>query len=98
MSCYTLRPRARLDLEDIGDYTLERWGEEQEEKYLRMLVRTFQALADNALMGHAFDVIMPGLFKFPAGSHIILYLITDSGVDIIRVLHHRMDIERHLAD
>ncbi|PWR20516.1 type II toxin-antitoxin system RelE/ParE family toxin [Zavarzinia compransoris] len=37
-----------------------------------------------------------GYFKYAVGSHVIFYTRTDSGIDIVRVLHKRMDMGRHL--
>ena len=35
------------------------------------------------------------IFRYPAGSHVVFYRETDDTIDVIRVLHQRMDIERH---
>jgi toxin ParE1/3/4 len=98
MSGYVLRPLAKKDLEEIADYTFEQWGPEQEEIYLRMLARTFRALAENPLIGRPFDEVASGLRKRLAGQHIVLYFITDDGIDVVRILHHSMDVERHEFD
>lgn len=49
MSTFTLTNKAVADLRDIGRYTLERWGREQRNLYLRMLDESFQQLAANPL-------------------------------------------------
>lgn len=37
-----------------------------------------------------------GYFKCPAGSHVIFYRLSGIHLDVIRILHQRMDVERHL--
>lgn len=37
MSQVVLSPKAKSDLSEIWDYTLEQWGVEQAEKYVREL-------------------------------------------------------------
>jgi len=93
---YALRPKAKSDLVDIADYTFDEWGAEQEELYLRMLQKAFQSLSDNPNSGRAIDEIVPGLRRLLAGRHIILYFVGERHVDIVRVLHHSMDVVHHL--
>lgn len=97
MSRYLLSPAARADLEQIWDYTLERWGAQQAEDYLRDLVAGIERASANPLIGRACDDIRPGYRKLPAGSHVVFYRTTAEGVvDVVRVLHRRMDVDRHL--
>jgi toxin ParE1/3/4 len=43
------------------------------------------------------DDIRPGYRKLAAASHILYYRVTPDGViDVVRVMHQRMDIDRHL--
>ncbi|MBW4480457.1 MAG: type II toxin-antitoxin system RelE/ParE family toxin [Tolypothrix brevis GSE-NOS-MK-07-07A] len=37
----------------------------------------------------------PGYRKYHIGRHLIFYQETDEHIDIIRVLHDRMDVESH---
>jgi toxin ParE1/3/4 len=37
MTGYVLSPAAGADLEQIWDYTAERWGQEQAERYVRAI-------------------------------------------------------------
>ena len=34
--------------------------------------------------------------SYPAGSHVLFYRNVKAGIDIVRILHSRMDFERHL--
>ena len=82
-----LRSKAQNDLEDIADFTLEKWSKDQEKIYLRMLQRSFEALSKNPNLGRPFDSIMPDLRQLFAGRHIILYFTTQTHIDIVRILH-----------
>ncbi|GFG87209.1 MAG: type II toxin-antitoxin system RelE/ParE family toxin [Mycolicibacter algericus] len=94
---YLLSPAARADLEQIWDYTADRWGVDQAEEYLRELQYAIERLAANPRIGRTCDEIRPGYRKLSAGSHTLFYRLTaDAVVDVVRVLHQRMDTERHL--
>ena len=93
---YLLRPKAQEDLGNIADFSFEKWGRDQEESYLRMLQSSFQSISENPYLGRSVDDVVPGLHRFLAGRHIILYFITGSHIDIVRILHHSMDILLHV--
>ena len=42
---YKLTPAAKNDVKAIWQYTLEKWGEKQAEKYIDQLTEKFKALA-----------------------------------------------------
>ena len=87
-----ITPRAAQDLKSIGRYTLERWGKEQRNTYLRDLDRRFSWLAERPDCGKPRPDIKDGYYSYPQGSHVIFYLIRDGGIDIIGIPHQRMDI------
>lgn len=60
MAEFFLRPKAIADLEDIWDYTVEAWGEEQAERYLRSINECFRKIADNPSIGRSCDGIREG--------------------------------------
>jgi toxin ParE1/3/4 len=93
---YTFSPRARGDLEEIWDYTVERWGQTQAETYMRTIQDAIESVAIAPRRGRSCDEIRRGYFKFAVGSHIVLYRLTKSAVDVVRILHQRMDFNRHL--
>jgi toxin ParE1/3/4 len=93
---YTLSPRAQADLEDIWQYTTKRWNVEQAETYVRQLANHFAVVASHPEIGMPCHKIRAGYYRFPAGSHVLFYRIIDGGIDIVRILHERMDFVRHL--
>ena len=92
---YRLSPLAEADLENIWDYTVETWSVDQAEIYHTSFVTTFEELARGTKMGRVSDV-RDGYFKYAVGLHMIYFKQTDSGIDVIRVLHQKMDVSRHL--
>lgn len=96
MSRYRLTPRAQSDIEEIWDYTASRWDAEQAETYIRQIKAAIEVVAADPRRGRACDEVRAGYRKYPAGSHVLFYRTTPNGVNIVRILHQRMDFERHL--
>ncbi|MBS0294829.1 MAG: type II toxin-antitoxin system RelE/ParE family toxin [Proteobacteria bacterium] len=90
-------PRARRDLDGVWRYTIEHWGVDQAERYVRSLQVALDAVASGAVAPRSCDEIRAGYFKAAAGSHIAFYrLDVPDRLDVIRILHRRMDFPRHL--
>ncbi len=97
MSRCLLSPAAQADLAQIWDYTRDRWGADQAGEYLRELQRAIARAAANPRVGRSCDDICPGYRKLAAGSHMLIYRVTDEAViDVVRVLHQWMDVDRNL--
>ncbi len=96
MSRLRLTPAARADLDAIWDYTTKQWNIDQAEIYVRSLASSMQLLSSSPKLGRKIDDIRPGYLKFAVASHIIFYRETQDGIEVIRILHMRMDVERHL--
>ncbi len=92
MKSYRLRPRALRDLDEIWDFTAANRSPAQAETYLRQIQQALQILAADPGIGVSCEEIRAGYRKFPAGSHVIFYRRADGGVEIIRILHQRMDV------
>ncbi len=92
---FRISPLAQSDLEDIWSFTVEKWSWEQAGKYHADLLRTFAQLAGGDVKGREVDV-RRGYRKYPVGSHFVFYRARSYGIEIIRVLHRRMDVNRHL--
>jgi toxin ParE1/3/4 len=91
-----LTPLATRDLSEIWDYTAARWGAAQADTYLRRLWHDLQTVAERPRLGRAIPDIRPGCFRFRSGSQVLFYRIADEGVVVVRILHERMDVGRHL--
>ena len=93
---FIVSPRARADISDIWNYAIEQWGERQAEIYLRLLQAAVDAVASDPKVGPICDDVRPGYRKYRVGSHVLFYRVTANTVVVVRILHQRMDVERHL--
>jgi toxin ParE1/3/4 len=91
-----LSPKAQADLDDIWAYTKLKWGEAQAERYVIEIGAAFDRIALEPRRGDDCSDIRPGYRKYLVGKHIIFFRLTTSCVEVIRVLHARMDFKRHL--
>jgi toxin ParE1/3/4 len=91
VSQFRLTPQAKEDLRAIWNYTFHIRCETQADDYITDLYKRFEWLAQCPKIGkHRLDVC-EGYYCFPQGSHLIFYLIHESGIDIIGVPHKEMD-------
>jgi toxin ParE1/3/4 len=91
---YRLSPLAEADLERIWVYSLDNWSVQQADRYHGDIVAVLVDLAAGRRTGRPVSV-REGYLKYPVGSHFVFYRLTDRSVDVIRILHKRMDVERH---
>jgi toxin ParE1/3/4 len=96
MPGFWLTRTAREDLKAIGRYTQRNWRRRQRDAYLTHLDRRFHALAELPSLGRSCDDIRPGYRRYSEGSHTIFYREATGGIEIVRILHGRMDPDRHL--
>jgi toxin ParE1/3/4 len=95
MARFQLTRKAREDLKAIGRYTQRNWGRRQRDAYLTQLDRRFHALAEMPSLGRACDDIRPGYRRYSEGAHTICYREVGGDIEIVRILHGRMDPDRH---
>ena len=96
MAGYVLSPAAQADLSEIWDYTARHWGEAQAERYTREIQATCEALGGGNLVGLSAEDIRAGYRKIGVGSHVMYYREREGTLEIVRVLHRRMDVTRHI--
>jgi toxin ParE1/3/4 len=92
-------PAAQDDLSAIWDYTVHNWGVAQAERYILGIREACEALADGRRKGRNADNIRPGYRKLTVGSHVLFFRVTGGGeIDVVRILHQRMDVAGHFED
>lgn len=96
MAGYRLASNAVADLRGIRTYTRERWGGAQATRYVTQLRDRMRWLAASSDRGRRRADLGKGLFSYPEGSHIIYFRWSEAVLEVVRVLHHRMDPLRHL--
>lgn len=96
MAEYRLSPGAERDLADIWRYTNKRWGRAQANRYILSIKAKCAALAEAPLLAESYAHIRPGYRRRRVEQHAIYFRQSSYGIAIIRILHERMDAERHL--
>ena len=98
MPAFRLTAKARADLRDIGRYTQRTWGRDQRNHYLSRLDEAFHLLAREPDRGRSCDNIRQGYRKYQVRRHVIFYRRSGADIEIIRILHERMDLEARLSE
>ena len=89
----SIAPSAIRDLDDISDYFLE-FNIKTGEKILQEFTRKCRNLATFPTMGKSYAYIRFDLRGIPLQGYIILYrLIDDDGLEIVRVVNARQDLQ-----
>lgn len=91
-----LAPLAEDDLEDIWTYTARTWSVDQADRYHADIIAAMDGLTRGERIGRAIDDIRPGYLKYAVGRHLLFYRLSDAHLDVIRILHQRMDVEARL--
>jgi toxin ParE1/3/4 len=99
MAKYKLTNKAVDDLTQIWNYSIDKWSENQADRYYQMLLDNFNDVANNPDSGKNYSGIIESLLGFRAGRHIIFYRkIDDDEIEIIRILNEQMDLKNRLKE
>ncbi len=99
MAKVILRQEAIDDLNDIWAYTLEEWSEKQADKYYSSLEFACIQIGRNPDLGNKYEGLNVNLLGLRIGKHIIYYqIITKDEIEIIRILHERMDLKNRMNE
>jgi toxin ParE1/3/4 len=96
---------AEIDFANIIRWTVENFGERQSRVYRDTLIQAIGELAGGPEIAGSKnrDEILEGLRTLHIarggrrGSHFVMYrAVPDRTIEIVRILHDRMDLQRHL--
>jgi len=93
---YELSLPAESDLEDIYDFTSDRFGVSQAVDYLRGLDELFDSLCEQPHLGRPRNEVRHGVRSITYVSHVVFYRIIGRRIWIVRVLHASRDVHRFL--
>ena len=97
MGEYDFAPGVDADLEDIYAFGEDRFGTAQADRYQEQLFDCFPLLADfPGIAGPPFRLKRRVLYRFPFGSHVVVFVTSTCGVRIVAVFRASMDWRRHL--
>jgi toxin ParE1/3/4 len=89
---------ALKDLDDIWAYSAAQWSKQQANRYYQEIIQIIQEICNNSEIGKTIDYIIQGHRRINVKSHMIVYKIKQEIIYIDRILHHKMDIEKHLKE
>ena len=81
---------------EIGRYTLDTWGYEQMDRYLNQINSAFEEIALQPTIGRDRVLFGQGLRSYSVGEHVVFFRTKKTHIEVIRLLHKRMDFKRHL--
>lgn len=93
-------PAAEARLLEIWDYTLERWGEEQADCYVRDLIHRINALSNERHRWRPLaDKQIPGVWFVRHEHHFVFFREFTSGcIGVISILHEKMDLPARVKE
>lgn len=86
---------ALKDLDEIREYTIEQWGQEQWLKYYRGLADCFEKITNNPEIGKPKDLFYPGMRSLNYKEHIIFYKRIKANQNlpvILRISHQKRNL------
>ena len=94
---YRISKQAIEDLNDIWIYTLQKWSKEHADRYYALIIEEIEFVAVNFMTGKSAEQTRKNYRVTKMKSHLIFYRKNDNGiVEIVRILHQRMDIKKRL--
>jgi toxin ParE1/3/4 len=97
---YRISQEANRDIENIWLYTFEFWSVEQADRYFNLIIDEIEYLAEDPKSGQDYSKVRKGYFRSQIKSHFIFNRINseEKEIEVIRILHQRMDIEARLTE
>ena len=95
---FVISKKAVTDLEEIWLYTFENWSISQADRYYNLIFDEINFICKNSTAGKSMEHIRKGYRASKVKSHLIFYRVTNNTIEVIRILHERMDIENRLND
>lgn len=90
---------AHTRLGEIWDYTVEKWGEEQADRYVRTLGTCMEGLfSQRHLWRSVRDKRLPEVFFVRCEHHFIFFRELPDQIAVISILHENMDLLQRLRD
>ena len=97
MSRYFFTRKALEYLTGIWNYTFNHWSENQADTYYSNFSEICHELAEKQHLDKNYKLVRNDLFGFKAGRHIIFYrTISENEIEIVRILHEKMDLKRYI--
>ena len=93
---YRISATTIKDLDGIWEYTFTNWSKNQADRYHNLLMNEIEFVAENRTSGKSMDQIKEGYLVTYVKSHMIFFKRNEEIVEVIRILHQKMDVESNL--
>jgi toxin ParE1/3/4 len=97
MGQISLTHAAERDLIEIYLFGVAEFGAKQADRYADEMAAKLALTAGNPSFGADYTFVQTGLRRAEYGAHAIYYRQTGAGILVLRILHRRMDVGRHLG-
>ena len=99
MAEYIISEKALEDLNNIWIYTAENWSIEQANRYYNLIVDEIEYVSENFEITKDFGNIRENYKFSKVKSHLVFYKKTENTeMEVVRILHERMDIKNRIND
>jgi toxin ParE1/3/4 len=95
---FVISKKAVADLEGIWLYSVEKWSIDQADRYYNLIFDEINYICRNSNSGKSMEHVRKGYRASKVKSHFIFYRIVNDTIEVIRILHERMDIGNRLND
>ena len=90
---YRISESVIKDMDGIWEYTFFNWSKEQADRYHNLIMNEIEFISQNSSVGKPMNHIKEGYLVSYVKSHMIFFRRSEGIVDIIRILHQKMDVE-----
>lgn len=98
MAYVVVRPQAERDLIELWRYIAEESTPARADAFLDKLLDKVDVLAGQPGIGRPRDELKPGLRSHPVERYLIFYFQIDEGIELVRILHGRRDVDTAFLD
>lgn len=99
MSEYVISEKALEDINNIWIYTTENWSVEQADRYYNSIIDEIEFIVQKIELARDFGKIRKSYKYSKIKSHLIFFKKNKSNeIEVVRVLHERMNIENRLNE
>jgi len=95
---YLITKKAVADLDEIWHHTVEKWSLRQADRYYSLIFDEIHYICEHPASARPMDHIRAGYRASKVKSHLIFYRLVDETIEIIRILHERMNIDNRMID
>lgn len=96
MANYKLSTKAAIDIAEIYEYGIFKFGLNQAQTYLKGLEENLGVLVSRPELSRKANYISPSLYRFKYQSHIVFFTLAEDEAFIVRILEQHRDFQRHL--